>query len=227
MDPLPVAPLLGPVMAITRPVRPELPYSIPVGTVLLYENFSRYREGAATDWGPNTTAKTGPDGHRWLAAFLEGTYPVGRNIRLPNEFYWECRYAVNTPEVTRGVLGWWKEPLANRISFVGNRGARYAIDWTIRCGVDLTWRDPLGAIHARRYYHTVQLPSGAANEVAVAQPTGMLRITRDKNIINVFLEGQLVAAGTIDPMGQLVGFEVNVTNAKNGMLLFTDFKIGR
>ena len=115
----PAAPPFGSVMPIAPPMRPAPVYSISVGTILLYENFARYREGMATDWGANTTAKMGPDGHQWLAAFVEGTYPVGRNFRLPNEFYWECRYAVQMPEVTRGVLGWWKDPLASRVVPVG------------------------------------------------------------------------------------------------------------
>ena len=167
---VPAVPPLGTVMVITPPMRPELPYkppmrpelpySISVGTILLYENFARYREGVATDWGLNSTIKAGVDGHKWLAAFIEGTYPVTLNIRLPSEFYWECRYAVQMPEVTRGVLGWWKEPVTSRIAFVGDRGARYAIEWMIRCGVDLTLRDPLASLHARKYYHTVTLPGG-------------------------------------------------------------------
>ncbi len=208
-------------------MRTALPSSIPVGTILLYENFSHYREGEATGWGPNTSAKTGLDGRKWLVSYVDGTQPVGRNLRLPDEFYFECRYAAQMPEVTRGVLGWWKEPLSSTISFPNDRGVKYAIQWVIRCGIDVTWRDPLGALYARKYYHTITLPGGAASEVGVIQPTGMLRINRDKNVINVFLDGQLAAAGTIGPAGQLVGFEINVVNAKNGTLFFTDFKIGR
>jgi hypothetical protein len=201
--------------------------SIPVGSVLLYENFLRYREGDATDWGQNTTAKMGLDGRKWLVSYVDGTQPVGRNIRLPNEFYFECRYAANLPEVTRGLLGWWKEPVSSQISFLNDHGVRYAIDWVIRCGVDVTWHDPLGSLYAKKYFHSIRLPGGTANEVGVSQPTGVLRISRDKNVIHVFVDGQLAATGTISSAGQLVGFEVNVVKAKNGTLFFTDFKIAR
>jgi hypothetical protein len=214
-------------MAITPPMRPDLPYSLPVGAVLLYENFSRYKEGQATNWGQNTAAKMGLDGRKWLMSYVDGTHPVGRSVRLPNEFYFQCRYAAHVPEVTRGALGWWKEPLCGKISFPNDRGVKYTIEWVIRYGVDVTWRDPLASIYARKYYHTMKLPGGTANEVGIAQSSGVLRINRDKSAVNVFLDDQLAASGAIGQAGQLVGFEIDVVNAKSGTLFFTDFKIGR
>ncbi len=222
-----VAPTLGPVIAVLPPMRTELPNSIPVGSILLYENFLHYREGEATDWGQNTAAKLGLDGRKWLVSYVDGTHPVGRNLRLPNEFYFECRYAAHLPEVTRGLLGWWKEPVSSQISFLNDQGVRYAIEWVVRCGIDMTWHDPLESLYAKKYFHTIRLPSGTAAEVGAIQPTGLLRINRDKNVINVFVNGQLAAAGTISSAGHLVGFEINVVKAKNGTLFFTDFKIAR
>ena len=197
---------------------------------MLYENFSHYRgEGDATDWGPNTFVKTGLDHRNWLVSNVEGTHPVGRRIRLPNEFYFECRYSANMPEVTRGVLGWWKEPVSTKISFVNDQGVKYAIEWVIRCGNDMTRLNPLGSssLYAKKYYHTIKLPDGTANEVGVVQPTGMLRIDRENNVVKVLIDGQAAVVGTMGPMGQLVGFEIDVVKAKNGTLFFTDFKIAR
>jgi hypothetical protein len=224
----PVAPPLGSVVsAPPPPLRTELPNAIPVGSILLYENFQRYREGAATDWGQNTVAQLGLDGRKWLVSYVDGTYAVGRAMRLPNEFSLECRYAVYMPEVTRGILGWWKEPLSSRISFLNDHGVKCAIEWVIRCGMDVTWHDPLGSLSAKKYFHTIKLPDGAANEVGIVPPTGMLRINRNKNVISVLVNGQLAATGTISAAGQLMGFEINLIKAKNGTLFFTDFKIAR
>ena len=105
------------------PKRDLLPFSVPVGTILWYENFSGYREGDATDWGPNTFVKRGLDRRNWLASNVDGAHPVGCRIRLPNEFYFECRYSAYLPEVTRGVLGFWKEPVATKISLLSDKGA--------------------------------------------------------------------------------------------------------
>ena len=206
-----------------------LPYSVPVGSILLYENFSHYREGAATAWGPNTSIKTGLDHRNWLVSNVDGTHPVGRKIRLPNEFYFECRYSAYMPEVTRGVLGWWKEPVSAKISFLNEQGAKYTIQWVIQCANDTTRLNPLGSssLYAKKCYHTIKLPDGTANEVEVIQPTGKLRIDRDNNIVKVFMDGQAAVVGTMSQMGQLVGFEIDVVKAKNGALSFTDFKLAR
>jgi len=195
----------------------------------MYENFSRYREGDAADWGPNTLIKTGLDRRKWLVSNVEGTHPVGCRIRLPNEFYFECRYSAYMPEVTRGLVGWWKDPVSTKISFVNDQGVRYAIEWVMRCGNDPTRLNPLGSssLYAKKCYHTVKLPDGTANEVGIVQPTGMLRIDRENNVVKVFVDGQAAVVGTISPMGQLVGFEIDVVNVKSGTLFFTDFKIGR
>jgi hypothetical protein len=206
-----------------------LPYSVPVGSTLMYENFSRYRDGAAADWGPNTSIKTGLDRRNWLISNVEGIHPVGCTIRLPNEFYFECRYSAYTPEVTRGLVGWWKEPVATKISLVNDQGVKYTIEWIVRCGNDPMRLNPLGSssLYAKKCYHTIKLPDGTANEIGVVQPSGVLRIDRDNTVVKVFVDGQAVVAGTASPMGQLVGFEIEVVNAKNGALCFTDFKIGR
>ena len=79
----------------------------------------------------------------------------------------------------------------------------------------------------KKYYHTVNLPDGTTNEVGVIQPTGMLRIERDKNVVKALVDGQAVVVGAMNQMGQLVGFEIDVVKAANGALFFTDFKIGR
>ena len=205
-----------------------VPYSIPVGSLLWYENFSQFKDGAAADWGPNTFIKTGPDHRNWLVSNVEGTHPVGCKIRLPNECYLECRYSAYMPEVTRGLLGWWKDPVSTKISFLSDQGDKYVIEWVVKCGNDAT-RPTLASssLCAKKYYHTVKLPNGTTNEVGVIQPTGMLRIDRDKNVVKVFVDGQAVVAGTMSFKGQLVGFEIDVVKAKNGSLFFTDFKIAR
>ena len=103
------------------------------------------------------------------------------------------------------------------------------MEWVIKCGPDVTRLNPLGSssLCARSYYHTIKLPDGIANQVESAQPTGMLRIDRDKQVVKVFVDGQATVVGALGQMGQLVGFEINVVNAKNGTLFFTDFKIAR
>lgn len=203
--------------------------SIPIGSVLLYENFSHYRERGVTDWGSNTFVKLGLDHRNWLVSNVAGTHPVGRRVRLPNEFYFECRYSAYTPEVTRGVLGWWKEPVSTTISFLDDRGAKFSIAWTIKCGNDMTRLNPLGSpsLYAKKYYHSITLPDGTADEVGVVQPAGVLRIDRENKVIRVFIDSQAIVTGTMSQMGQLVGFEIGIVRAKNGALSFTDFKIGR
>jgi hypothetical protein len=195
----------------------------------LYEDFSRYREGDATSWGPETFIKTGTDRRHWLVSNVDGAHPVGCRIRLPDEFYFECRYAAYIPEVTRGVLGWWKEPVGTRISFLGQQGGAYTIQWVMKCGNDLLRPNPLGSatLYARKCFHTFTLPDGTTHEIEAVQPTGLLRIEKNQNALKVFVDGQYAIAGTIGPLGQLVGFEIDVVKARNGTLFFTDFKIGR
>ena len=219
----------GPTVAARPPNRNLRFYSVPVGTILLYENFSRYREGDATDWGPNTFVKTGLDHRNWLVSNVDGTHPVGCRIRLPNEFCFACRYSAYMPEVTRGILGWWKDPISTRISFLNDQGVAYVIEWVVKCGNDPTRLNPLGSSSpfAKKYYHTINLPDGSTNEVGVIQPTGMLRIDRNNNAVTVFVDGQAAVTGTMSQPGQLVGFEIDVVKAKNGTLFFTDFKVAR
>ena len=219
----------GPTPAAPLPARSLLPYSVPLPSILLYENFSHYRDGEAAGWGPNTFVKTGLDGRNWLVSNVEGTHPVGCRAPLPGVFYFQCRYSAYAPEVTRGIFRFWKEPVASKISFLNGQGATYAIDWVIRYGNDTTRPNPLGSssLYAKTHYHTITLPDGTANEIGVIQPTGVLRISRDNNVVKVFLDGQAAVTGSMTPMGQLVGFEINVVKAKNGTLSFTEFKIGR
>ena len=219
----------GPTVASPLPKQNAMPYSVPVGSVLMYENFSRYREGDATDWGPNTFIKTGLDRRNWIVSNVDGAHTVGCRIRLPNEFSLECRYSAYMPEVTRGVFGWWKDPVSTKISFLNEQGFKYSIEWVVKCGNDPMRPNPLGSssLYAKKLYHTIKLPDGAANEVGVISPNGVLRIDRDKNGIKVFVDGQPAATGTMNPMGQLVGFEIDVVKAANGTLFFTDFKIAR
>jgi hypothetical protein len=56
---------------------------------------------------------------------------------------------------------------------------------------------------------------------------GVLRIDRENKTIKVFVNGQAAVPGTTTQVGQLVGFEIEVVNGKNGALFFTDFKIAR
>jgi hypothetical protein len=227
---LPTAPSMpAPMLFPPPPKRTPVCNSIPIGSILLYEDFSRYRDGAATPWGPNTFIKSGLDRHNWLVSNVEGAHPVGCRIRLPSEFYFECRYSAYMPEVTRGVLGWWKEPLGTNISFLDDRGGKYTIQWVTKCGNDLLRPNPLGSstLYAKKCFHTVKLPDGTANEIEAVQPNGMLRIERDKNALKVFVDGQAVVAGNIGATSQFVGFEIEVVKAKSGTLFFTNFKIGR
>ena len=185
---------------------------------MLYENFSHFREGDATTWGPNTSIKTGLDGRKWLVANADGAQPVGYRMRLPNEFSFECRYSASMPEVTRGLVGWWKEPVASNISLLNDRGVKVTIQWVIRCGNDPLRLNPLGSssLYAKKYYHAFTLPDGTANEVESIQPTGMLRVDWDGHMVKVFLDGQAAAVGSVSPVGQLIGFEIEVVKAKNG-----------
>jgi hypothetical protein len=226
---LPRASLQGPMVAAPPPKPNLFPYSIPIGSILLAENFAHFKDGSTTDWGPNTSIRLGLDHRNWLVSNVNGIHPVGRRIRLPKEFSFECRYAAYTPEVTRGIVGWWKEPVSTAISFPNDQGGKYSIEWVVKCGNDVTRLNPLGSpsLYARKYYHTIKLPDGSANEIGVVQPTGVLRIDRDNNAVKVFVDGQATVVGTMSPMGQLVGFEIEVVNTKNGALSFTDFKIAR
>lgn len=223
-----LASIPGPAVALPSPKPSLSPYSVPVGSILLYENFSHYREGDVTDWGPNTFVKMGLDHRNWLVSNVDGTHPVGRTIRLPKEFCFECRYSAYMPEITRGILGWWKDPVSTRISFLNDQGLKSTIEWVVKCGNDptrLTLESP--SLCAKKYYHVLRLPDGTANEVGVIQPTGTLRVDRNNDAIKVSVDGQAAVVGTMSPMGQLVGFEIDVVKAKNGTLFFTDFKVGR
>ncbi len=219
----------GPPVALPPPKSNLPPSSVPVGSILLYENFSHYGEGDTTAWGPNTLIKTGLDHRKWLVSNVDGTHPVGYRIRLPNEFYFQCRYSAYMPELTRGIFGWWKEPVSTTISLLNGQGVKYSIEWVVKCGNDPLRLNPLGSssLYAKKYYHTIRLPDGTGNEVGVLQPTGMLRIERDNNVVKVLMDDQVAVVGTMSPMGQLVGFEIEVVKAKNGTLCFTDFKIAR
>jgi hypothetical protein len=223
------SPAAPPVAPKPTPKRSPVPYAATVNPILLYENFSRFRDGDSSAWGLNTQIKTGLDHRNWLMSNVDGVHPVGARLALPNDFSFECRYSAYTPEVTRGVLGWWKEPVATRISFVNEQGVKYSVDWAVRCGNDIMRLNPLGSssLYAKRYYHAVKLPDGTTNELGVAQPTGMIRIDRSGDTVKVFLDGQSVVVGTMGPMGQLVGFEINIVKSANGAMAFTDFKIGR
>jgi len=203
--------------------------AIPVGSILLHENFSRYKDGQESDWGSNAVVRVASDGRRWLVAAVDGVHPVGRSLRLPNTFHWECQCAAGMSEITRGILGWWKEPVSTKISFQNEQGAKYTIEWTVRCGNDVMRLNPLGSptLYAKKYYHSIKLPDGTAKEIGVSQPTGTLRIDRDNGVVKVTIDGQEVVAGSMNPMGQLVRFEIDVVKAANGMLSFTDFKIVR
>jgi hypothetical protein len=201
--------------------------SIPFGSVMLFEDFSRYRDGDATDWGPQTFVKTGLDRRKWLVSNADGAHPVVRTMRLPNEFFFECRYSAYMPETTRGLIGWWRDPLTTRLSLLGSTGTKHTIEWVIGCGNDKPPLNPLGSPPALKYFHSIRLPGAAAHEVGVGPPTGVLRLNRDKNVINVLINGQLVASGMLPEAEQLVGLEIDVVKARSGTLFFTDFKIGR
>ena len=101
-----------------------LPYfaPLPAGPVLLYEDFSDCREGETPGWGPNTFIKTGLDRRHWLVSNVEGPHPVGCRIPLPDRFSFQCRYSAYLPELTRGILYWWKEPVATKVSFLNDQG---------------------------------------------------------------------------------------------------------
>ena len=233
---LPMAPIAASTVAtrppttratVAEPKGSPLPEFSPFESILLFENFSQYKEGDTTDWGQNVSVKLGLDRRKWLVSYIDGAHAVGRKIRLPNNFYLECRYSAYIPEATRGLSGFWKDPVASRISLLGDGGARYDIDWVIGCGSEKLRLNPLEPPPANKYYHTIRLPGAAASEVEVGQPTGTLRITRAKNVINVLLNGQLAAAGMLSPAGPLAGFEIQVVKAKSGTLSLTEFKIAR
>ncbi len=202
---------------------------VPTETVLLYENFSHYRAGDAAGWGPDTMIMAGLDRRKWLASNADGPHTVGRRIMLPSRFYFQCRYSAYMPEITRGAAGWWKEPVSTRLVFLNRQGAKYSIQWVITYGNEPTVLNPLGTplLSAKKYFHNITLPDGSTSEIGIVQPTGVLRIDWNSNVVNVLMDGQVAAIGTVRPMGELVGFEIDVVRAKNGSLFFTDFKIAR
>jgi hypothetical protein len=219
----------SPLAAMPTVRKDAIPPAVMPGTVLLFEDFSHYRDGETTNWGVGTFVKMGLDRRNWLVSNVDGAHPVGCKIALPNEFSFECRYSAYLPELTRGVLGWWKEPVSSKISLVSDQGAKYSIEWTIRYGNDPLQLNPIGSssLYVRKQYHVVKLPDGASSELGILEPTGMLRIDRDKNGIKVYVDGQPVVSGAMGPMGQLAGFEIDVVKATSGTLFFTDFKIAR
>ena len=185
--------------------------------------------------GPQQTGDQIPSSKRvWIIA--TGLFPMSMG-RIPSVTEYGCpaSFPLNAgtplilPEVTRGVLGWWKEPVSTKISFLNDQGAKYSIGWAIRYGNDPTRLNPLGSssLYAKKHYHAFKLPDGTTNEIAVTQPTGLLRIQRENNTLKVFLDDQPAVVGTLSAMGQLDGFEIEVVRATNGTLFFTDFKIAR
>lgn len=227
VNPPPPASASGTIPARSPQKVKVLPLSIPLGSLLLYEDFSHPKQRDFAEWGENVSIRSGADRRNWIAPEGSGAHPIGRRLWLPNEFYFELRYFAHAPEVTRGILGWWREPLSANISLLGDQGRKYPIHWIVQCGADVTRLNPLGSstLCARKYYHTIKLPDGTSNEVEVVQPTGMLRIDRDKQVIKVFLDRQVAAVGNLGQIGQLVGFEIRVVSDNNRALFFTDFKI--
>ena len=130
------------------------------------------------------------------------------------------------PEVTRGVLGWWKEPVGTRISLIDQQGGKYTIEWVMKCGNDLLRPNPLGSstLYAKKCFHTVKLPDGTSNEIEAVQPTGMLRIDRDKNAIEVFVDGEAVIAGTISPVGTTCRIRDRRSQGKERHAVFHGFQ---
>jgi hypothetical protein len=227
---IPAAPN-GPARAAstTRPLPQPAAASVRTASFVLYEDFSHYREGDATNWGPSTFVKTGLDRRYWLVSNVDGAHPVGCRVPLPNKFDFQCRYSANLPEVTAGATGWWKEPVATSVAFMDGQGAKCTVRWAVKYGNEPTLLNPLGTplLAAKKYYHCFSLPDGTNGIVAGVQPTGVLQIHRDNNALKVLVDGQLAAVGNMRPMGPLVGFEIDVVKARNGSLFFTDFKIAR
>ena len=182
----------------------------------MHEDFSHYRDGDAADWGQNLVIKMGLDRRKWLVPNFDGTQPAGRKMRLPNEFSFECRYSAYLPDVTHGILGWWKGPIASKISFLSDQGATA----TSSNGRSVAGTTRRGSIHsarhryAEKYYHTIKLPGGAASEVGILQPTGVLRIVRESGSLKVLLDGQAAAAGTITQGARMIGFEINAVKSR-------------
>lgn len=194
---------------------------------MLYENFSHPEQRDLAEWGQNISIRSGADRRNWILAEGSGTHPIGRRMWLPNEFYLEFRYFAHAPDMTRGILGWWREPLAANISLLGDQGRKYPIHWVVQCAADVTRLNPLGSssLCARKYYHTIKLPDGTSKEMELVQPTGMLRIDRDKQVVKVLLDRQVAVVGSLGQVGQLVGFEIHVVSANHGNLFFTEFKV--
>ena len=188
--------------------------------------FSRWRsDGLGTECG----GTDGPGSAEVARADCGWAQAVGRKLRLPREFYFQCRYCADMPDVTRGLFGWWKEPITSKVSFLDDRGVKHSIQWTIGCGNDIARLNPLGSssLYAKKYYHAIKLPDGKSNEVTALQPIGALRINRENDSVTVLLDGQAAVTGTIGQMGQLVGFEISVIKGNSGTLSLAEFKIGR
>jgi hypothetical protein len=122
-----------------------------------------------------------------------------------------------------------KEPVASKIAFRNRQGGTYVVQWVIRCGNDPTRLNPLGSASfcARKYYHSFRLSDGTTGEVGVGEPAGILRIDRDNRAVTVSIDGQAAAVSAANPMGQLVGFEIDVVRAATGTLSFSEFRIAR
>ena len=176
-----------------------LPEFSPFESILLFENFSQYKEGDTTDWGQNVSVKLGLDRRKWLVSYVNARMRWAARSGCPTISTWNAAIRHTSRRPLAGLSGFWKDPVASRISLLGDGPSRYDIDWVIGCGSEKLRLNPLEPPPASKYYHAIRLPGAVASEVEVAQPTGTLRITRAKNVINVLLNGQLAAAGMLSP----------------------------
>ena len=119
--------------------------------------------------------------------------------------------------------------LHRRFSFLNDQGAKYAIEWVIKYGNDITRLNPLGSssLYAKKCYHTDQAARRDCQRGWSRSTDGHAADRPGNNVVKVLIDGQAAVVGTMSPMGQLIGFEIDVVKAANGTLFFTDFKIAR
>ena len=152
-------------------------------------------------------------------------------MRLPNEFYLECRYSAYMSDTTRGVLGWsWKDPLNAKISLVNDQGAQVfgRMDDRLRerhHAAESTW--VVVVVRQEILSHDQAARREDGRTVATFNRPACCGSNATTKSSKVFFDGQSAAVGTMNVVGQLAGFEIDVVKAKNGTLSFTDFKVGR
>ena len=186
--------------------------------VPLREDFSKYKDGDTTDWGPAGKVITGADGRKWLAPAQKGQKPIGINVELPDDGYIEFDYSAVKLESRPG-----QQHVLSGITLVDEAEAKFRIEWSVDIGFENSeydWR-----------YCTLKLPGGANvgyRNVNDRLVSGTIRISKAGNTITVQRDGESesLTANTTD-FKKFTRFEVDTYKGQNSMISFTNFNIGK